>query len=208
MMPINLNKMNIDLLAFPGHKGLLGPQGTGGLYIREGIDVSSLKQGGTGSQSEILTQPERCPDKYESGTHNTPGLAGLAAGVKYLLSEGVEAIQKREACLTNRLIEGISQIKGISVYGPPAGPNRSGVVSITIDGMDTMEVAFILDNVFDIAVRAGLHCAPDAHLTLGTLHMGGTIRISIGSLNSESDIDLCIQALASISAEGSLKEVR
>lgn len=208
VMPIDVNRMNIDLLAFPGHKGLFGPQGTGGLYIRGGVSVSPLKQGGTGSQSELLSQPEHSPDKYESGTPNTPGLAGLAAGVRYLLNEGVEAIQKKEARLTNRLIEGISEIKGITIYGPPAGPNRSGVVSIAIDGMDTMEAAFVLDNVFDIAVRAGLHCAPDAHRTLGTLHNGGTIRISIGSLNSDSDIDCCIQALAALSSEERLKEVR
>jgi len=206
IIPIDVNKMNIDLLAFPGHKGLLGPQGTGGLYIREGVALSPLRQGGTGSHSELLTQPEQLPDRFESGTHNTPGLAGLAAGIRHLLDEGIGTVQKREADLANRLIGGISQIKGITLYGPPAGPERSGVVSLTIDWADTMETALILDNVFDIAVRAGLHCSPDAHRTLGTLGKGGTIRVSFGNFNTEKDVDACLEALAAISAEGSLRE--
>ena len=198
--PIDVQKMNVDLLAFPGHKGLLGPQGTGGLYIRKGVSVEPLKQGGTGSHSELLSQPEQLPDRFESGTQNMPGLAGLAAGLKYIIDQGVDVIREKETHLANRFINGISQLEGVTVYGPPACPKRSGVVSININGMDAMELSFILDNVFDIAVRAGLHCAPDAHETLGTLHSGGTLRFSIGPFNSESDIDLCIDALAQISA--------
>jgi cysteine desulfurase family protein len=199
---IDVDKMNIDLLAFPGHKGLLGPQGTGGLYIREGISLVPLRQGGTGNQSELLIQPEQSPFKYESGTLNTPGLAGLGAGVRYILQEGVGAIQSKETYLANKLIEGISQISGIAVYGPPAGPGRSGVASLRFDEIDPDDAAMILDNTFNIAVRGGLHCAPDAHAALGTLDRGGTVRISIGSLNTDNDIDMCIQALVSIASEG------
>lgn len=198
LLPIDVAKMNIDLLAFPGHKGLLGPQGTGGLYIREGVVVSPLIQGGTGSHSERLLQPEESPDRYESGTLNTPGIAGLGAGVKYLLDRGVEGIREKEARLANRLLAGIGGIEGITVYGPPAGENRSGVISLNMAGLDNMEAACILDNAFDIAVRSGLHCAPEAHATLGTLHCGGTLRVSIGSFNQESDIDACTEALAQI----------
>ncbi len=202
VIPINVREMNIDLMAFPGHKGLLGPQGTGGLYIREGVQVSPLRLGGTGSQSELLVQPEKMPDRYESGTQNTPGLAGLGAGVKYILENGQEPIQKKEANLANRLIQGVAGLDGVTIYGPPAGENRSGVVSINIKGMDAMDVSLILDNVFDIAARGGLHCAPDAHAALGTLHSGGTVRFSVGAFNTEADIDACIDALSAIAQEG------
>lgn len=208
VQPINVQRMNIDLLAFPGHKGLLGPQGTGGLYIKEGVKMLPLRHGGTGSYSELLSQPEQLPDRFESGTQNTPGLAGLAAGVRYIIDLGVELIQEKETRLANRLIHGISELQGITIYGPPAGPKRSGVVSVNLNGIDAMELSFILDNVFDIAVRAGLHCAPDAHATLGTLNNGGTLRFSIGSFNTEEDIDFCIDALTQISKDGRMREVK
>ncbi len=206
--PIDAQAMNIDFLAFPGHKGLMGPQGTGGLYIREGIDITPLKHGGTGSFSELLVQPEQLPDRYESGTQNIPGLAGLAAGVRYITEQGIEYFQEKEARLASRLINGLSEIKGVTVFGPPPGPTRSGVVSVKMGEMDVIEISVILDNVFNIAVRAGLHCAPDAHATLGTLHTGGTLRISVGSFNTEEEIDFCISALAQLSSEGSMKEVK
>jgi cysteine desulfurase family protein len=198
--PVDVRSMCIDLLAFPGHKGLLGLQGTGGLYIREGVDVRPCREGGTGSRSESRVQPVDRPDRYESGTQNTPGIAGLAAGVRTILNEGVETVCEREAALANRLINGLGDIKGVRLYGPPSGPVRSGVVSVTMDGMDAQEVSFILDSAFDIAVRAGLHCAPDAHETIGTLWMGGTIRISTGCFNTEQDIDACLAALAELGA--------
>ncbi len=206
--PIDVQKMNIDLMAFPGHKGLLGPQGTGGLYIREGIEVMPLKQGGTGSHSELLSQPEQLPDRFESGTQNTPGLAGLAAGVKYIIDHDVEFVQEKETRLVNRFINGISELQGITIYGPPTGPKRSGVVSINFNGMDAVELSFILDNVFDIATRAGLHCSPDAHAMLGTLRSGGTLRFSIGSFNTDNDIDFCIDALTQLSKDGLMREVK
>ncbi|MTI95900.1 MAG: aminotransferase class V-fold PLP-dependent enzyme [Firmicutes bacterium] len=206
-IPIDVNKCNIDLLAFPGHKGLLAPQGTGGLYIRDGLSLKTIREGGTGSRSELLTQPPTGPERYESGTPNTPGIAGLAAGIRYILEAGVETIQHREAQLASRLITGLQRIPGLTIHGPPAGPTRSGVVSVTFADMDVVEAALILDNAFNISVRSGLHCAPDAHNTLGTLASGGTLRISIGCFNSEQDIDKCIEAINSLAAEGGLKEV-
>jgi len=207
-IPIDVMKMKIDLLAFPGHKSLLGPAGTGGLYIREGLLLKTIREGGTGSFSELITQPEKIPDRYESGTLNTPGIAGLAEGVRFLFEHGIENIQKKEAALTNRFLEGISEIPGITVFGPPPGKMRAGVVSLLINGMEPMQTAIILDNVFNVAVRAGLHCAPDAHRTLGTLETGGTVRFSIGAFNTDEDIDICLDVLRSIADEGGLREVR
>ncbi|GHV93996.1 cysteine desulfurase [Spirochaetia bacterium] len=199
--PINVEKMNVDLLAFPGHKGLLGPQGTGGLYIREGLVLAPLREGGTGSRSEELIQPASLPERYESGTQNTAGIAALGEGIRFLIEEGPEKIRDHEAILASRLIEDVRAIPGLTFYGPPAGAGRSGVVSVTLSGLDPVEVALILDNSFGIAVRAGLHCAPDAHRTLGTLERGGTIRISAGCFNTIEDIDRCIKALSAIAKE-------
>lgn len=201
IIPIDVNKMNIDMLAFPGHKGLMGPQGTGGLYIRKGIILNTLREGGTGSNSELLYQPDTLPDRYESGTPNIAGIAGLAAGVQYILDEGIENIRKKDTKLANKLLNALEDIPNITIYGPPACEERSGVVSLKIDGIEVSEIAAVLDNAFDIAVRAGLHCAPDAHKTLGTLEKGGTLRISAGYFNSEDDIDVCINTLQIIAKE-------
>ncbi len=208
VIPIDVMEMDIDLLAFPGHKSLLGPAGTGGLYIRDGLVLNPIREGGTGSFSELLTQPEKIPDRYESGTLNAPGIAGLGAGVRFLLEQGVGTLREKESALANRLLEGISQISGITVFGPPAGRLRTGVVSLVVDGMEPTQTAAILDDAFDIAVRAGLHCAPDTHRMLGTLETGGTVRFSIGAFNTEEEIDLCLEALRSIAEEGGLGEVR
>ncbi|WP_069999995.1 aminotransferase class V-fold PLP-dependent enzyme [Cellulosilyticum sp. I15G10I2] len=199
---INVQEMCIDLLAFPGHKGLLGPQGTGGLYMRSGIDVLPLIEGGTGIHSELLLQPKESPYCYESGTLNTAGIYGLGKGIQYILDKGVERIHSEETFLANRLLEGLSQINEVTLYGPGPYAQRSSVVSITIDGIDTMDCAFMLDNVFDIAVRAGLHCAPDTHTLIGTVNTGGTLRISPNHFNTTQDIDACIQAIKAIVKEG------
>jgi cysteine desulfurase family protein len=197
--PIDVQAMNIDLFAFPGHKGLLGPQGTGGLYIREGIEVAPLREGGTGTRSESRVQPEELPERYESGTMNAPGLAGLAAGVRYILDAGVNAIFTHETELTNTLIHGLNAINGVHLFGPPAGLGRGGVVSFTVDGLEPQEVALALDSAFNIAVRSGLHCAPDAHEMIGTLGRGGTVRASVGIMNTRSDIDACLRAVEALS---------
>ncbi|MDR2435410.1 MAG: aminotransferase class V-fold PLP-dependent enzyme [Treponema sp.] len=196
--PIDVERMNIDLLAFPGHKGLLGPQGTGGLYITEGLVLSPLREGGTGSRSEELVQPEGLPGRYESGTQNTAGIAALGEGARFIMEEGVEKTEGREARLASRLIGGLRDIPGITLYGPPEGPRRKGVVSITLAGIDPAQASLILDNAFGIAVRAGLHCAPDGHRTLGTLDRGGTLRISVGFFNTDEDIDRCVEAIGAI----------
>ncbi|MDR1204934.1 MAG: aminotransferase class V-fold PLP-dependent enzyme [Peptococcaceae bacterium] len=193
--PIDVQSMNIDLLAFPGHKGLLGPQGTGGLYIREGVRLNPLIQGGTGSRSESLLQPEDPPEKFESGTLNTPGLAGLAAGIRFLLEQGINEIQRKENTLTKRLIEGIRDIRGIHIIGPGPDRRRGSVVSIRLDAASPGEAALMLDAAFGIAVRSGLHCASDAHRAAGTLESGGTVRISPGCMNTLEDIEACLAAL-------------
>jgi cysteine desulfurase family protein len=196
--PIDVQAMNIDLLAFPGHKGLLGPQGTGGLYIREGLVLSTLREGGTGSRSEELKQPAEGPDRYESGTANTAGIAALGEGISVILAEGPERIGEREAALASGLIEGLSEISGITLHGPGPGKMRSGTVSITLDSLDPAEAALILDSSFGIAVRSGLHCAPDAHHLIGTFDKGGTLRISAGYFTTKDDIDKCLDALKTI----------
>ena len=197
-MRIDVQAMGISLLAFPGHKGLFGPQGTGGLYIGETISLEPLREGGTGSRSEESVQPESLPDRYESGTMNTAGISALGEGVSFLLEEGLEKVEKHEAALANRLITGIQDIPGLKLWGPSKGPSRRGLVSLSFDSLDVAEAALILDNAFGIAVRSGLHCAPDAHKTLGSFKTGGTLRISMGYFNSEEDIDSCIEALVSI----------
>ncbi len=195
---IDVNKGNIDLLAFPGHKGLLGPQGTGGLYIREGIDLEPAREGGTGSQSESLLQPQIMPDRYESGTHNTIGIAGLGAGVRFILEEGIENIRGHEEMLTQRLIDGLMKIDGVTIYGPKDVKKQAAVVSINIGQGDTSEISFLLDQQYDIACRSGLHCAPLAHKTIGTFEQG-TVRLSMGYFNTIEEVDKVLFSIEEIS---------
>lgn len=197
---IDVKKMNIDMLALPGHKGLLGPQGTGVLYVREGINLIQLKEGGTGSKSEELTQPDIIPDRYESGTPNTPGIAGIDAGIKFILKEGIEKIRKHEEELTQYFIDGLNEIPTIKVYGLKNSKKQASVVSINIGDEDSSEISYILDSVFDIATRSGLHCSPLAHKTLGTFEQG-TVRFSIGYFNTKKDIDKALDALKNIAYE-------
>ncbi|KXZ40750.1 cysteine desulfurase family protein [Alkalithermobacter thermoalcaliphilus JW-YL-7 = DSM 7308] len=197
---IDVEKMNIDMLALPGHKGLLGPQGTGILYIKDGIDLRHLKEGGTGSKSEELTQPHILPDRYESGTPNTPGIAGLNEGVKFILKEGIDKIRKHEEELTEYFIKELEKIESVKIYGPKDVKKQCSVVSINILDEDSSEISYILDSVFDIATRSGLHCAPLAHKTLGTFEQG-TVRFSIGYFNTKKDIDKAIQALKVIDSQ-------
>ena len=197
--PIDVQAMKIDMLAFPGHKCLYGPQGTGGLYISPEVDLRPLLIGGTGTQSELLHQPVSRPERYESGTLNVPGLAGLAKGVDFILKSGVDAIEEKEYELTARLISGIRQYDNITIWGPQTAKNRAAVLSITIDGYEPQDISIYLDQIFDIAVRSGLHCAPYAHETLGTLDKGGTVRISPGYFTTEEEIDACIEAIGIIS---------
>lgn len=199
--PIDVQAMGIDLLAFAGHKGLMGPQGVGGLYIRKDLRLTPLKEGGTGTNSESLFQPETSPERYESGTLNTPGITGLAAGIKFILQEGIEHIKEKERILTERLLKGLESIPGVTVYGPSLGVERAPVISFNIEGMEPSEVSFILDQTFEIASRPGLHCAPDAHGSIGTLLKHGTVRLSLGYFNTTEEIDRSLEAILSIAEE-------
>lgn len=192
--PIDVDKINVDLLAFTGHKSLCGPSGTGGLYIREGIKLKPLKWGGTGSRSEEEYQPEFLPDAYESGTPNLVGIAGLGAGVRFIMREGIEAIRKRERDLTQRLIDGLLNIPGVFVYGDLNANHQIGVVSFNIDGVSQSEIGLRLDEEYEIMCRVGLHCAPAAHKTIGTFP-DGTVRFGLGTFTTEDEIETAIQAV-------------
>lgn len=197
---IDVEKVGIDMLAFPGHKGLLGPQGTGGLYIKEGLELSEILQGGTGSASESLVQPEILPDRYEAGTHNGAGIIGLRTGVEYILDRGTEDIRAYEEKLTNHFLDGIKDIEELEIYGPLDTRKQAAVVALNFKGIDSSEIAFILDEKYDIAVRSGLHCAPLAHKTIGSLDQGA-VRFSFGIFNTIEEVDKGIKALREISEE-------
>lgn len=194
---IDVVKMNIDLLALPGHKGLYGPQGTGILYIREGLSVRHFKEGGTGSKSEELIQPDIVPDRYESGTPNTPGIAGLLKGIEFILETGIENIRRHEEELTQYFIDGLKELPEVTVYGTHDAKKQASVVSINIGDEDSSEIGYILDKVFDIAVRPGLHCSPMTHKTIGSFEQG-TVRFSIGYFNTKADLDKALDAIRSI----------
>ncbi len=199
VVPISVKELQAHLLAFPGHKGLLGPQGTGGLYVAEGIEaiMPPLKEGGTGSLSEKEIHPDFLPDKYESGTKNTVGLAGLAAGLEFVKEQGIENIHRKEQVLTQRLNEGLRRIKKVKVYGPCDANKQTAVVSINIEGLRSNEVGYYLDQEYEIMTRVGLHCAPIAHRSIGTAP-GGTVRLSPGYFSAEADVDYVCQAVAGI----------
>lgn len=197
---IDIEKVNIDLLAFPGHKGLMGPQGTGVLYVREGINLRQMKEGGTGSKSESLLQPQIIPDRYESGTPNTPGIVGLGAGIKFILEKGIDNIRKHEEELTEYMLNELKKIDKVKIYGTKDSKKQASAISINIGDLDSSEVSYILDQAFDIAVRSGLHCAPLAHKSLGTFEQG-TVRFSIGYFNKKKDVDDAITAIKKICEE-------
>jgi cysteine desulfurase family protein len=197
-VPINVNEMGIDMLAFPGHKGLLGPQGTGGLYIHPELQLEPLFHGGTGSQSEEIEQPTVRPDRYEAGTQNTPGIAGLGEGLQYIAKRTVEDIYRHEWELTQKLMAGLKECENVSILGPDLGQARTGIVSFNIDGADSSEIAFILDQSYQIAVRAGYHCTPLAHQSAGTLHKGA-VRASVGAFTTSSDVVHLVDAVKEIS---------
>jgi len=196
---LDVERMSIDLLAAPGHKGLLGPQGTGFLYVREGLRLEPLQTGGTGSSSQSLEQPESMPERYESGTLNLPGIAGLKAGVEYIRQVGLQEISRREKSLLQKLIDGLEGMPQVVIHGPRNHHKQCGVASFTVAGTDASHIGFLLDRDHGISVRVGLHCAPLAHKTIGTFP-AGTVRISPGCFNSEEDIDLLLAALRIIIA--------
>jgi cysteine desulfurase / selenocysteine lyase len=201
-VPLDVQTMNADLLAAPGHKGLLGPLGTGVLYVRPGIEreVKPLRSGGTGSQSDEDRQPDVLPQKYEPGNHNLVGLAGLAAATDFLRAETVEAIEAHHNRLARRLIEELAEIEGVTIHGPTLAADRTSVVSITVEGYDPQELAAILDSSYAIQTRAGLQCAPRMHDALGTTAAGGTLRFSPGHTTTLAEIDKAVAALQEVAA--------
>ena len=202
-LAIDVEEAQIDLLAAPGHKGLLGPLGTGVLYIRPGIEerVPSLRQGGTGSHSDRDRQPSELPDKYEAGNLNVPGIVGLAAGISWLENQTIGPLRRHAIEKTHTLIDGLARIKGVRLYGPKTAEARVAVVSITLAGYDPQELAATLDAAFGVQVRAGLHCAPLMHRALGTLATGGTVRFSLGPMNTDEDVQAAVSAVAEVAAQ-------
>ncbi len=198
VLPVDVEEQKIDILAFTGHKGLLGPQGTGGLYIRPGLEIRSLIEGGTGSLSEQIYQPDFLPDKLESGTPNTPGIAGLGAGVRFIQETGLEEIRLHEQELTDYLVHGLEDIPDVILYGPRDSRRQTAVVSFNIEDRDCGEVSFLLDKNYGILCRSGLHCAPLAHRTLGTVKEGAC-RLSPGYYNTLEDMEKVVRAVYEIS---------
>jgi cysteine desulfurase / selenocysteine lyase len=194
-LPVAVDALGADLLAFTGHKGLLGPQGIGGLWVREGVEVEPLLHGGTGTDSASASMPASLPDLLEAGSQNAPGIAGLLAGVEWLAERGVEAVHAREARLAGRLRERLAAIPGLEIHSPPA-PGGAPLVLVT-GPLPAAELARRLDRDFGVQARAGLHCAPGAHEALGTAGEGG-LRLSIGWCTTEDDIGRAADALAEI----------
>ncbi|MCW5775658.1 MAG: aminotransferase class V-fold PLP-dependent enzyme [Phycisphaeraceae bacterium] len=201
-MPVNATWMGIDLLAFPGHKGLLGPLGTGGLYLRPGMEalLEPLREGGTGSASESDVQPAALPDRFEPGSHNTPGIAGLSAASEWLLDRGVDSVRTHEARLIEAALDAMPGEKdGFRLLGLPSARGRMGVFSFAHEVVSPASLASGLE-ARGYLVRSGLHCAPRAHASLGTLESGGAVRISLGPFMDEHDVRGAMQALAEIAA--------
>ncbi len=202
--PIDVERDGIDLLAFTGHKSLYGPQGTGGLVIGERIRESEmvpLRQGGTGSRSEFEDQPDFLPDRFESGTPNGVGIAGLLAGLQFIKEKGIENLRRQETELVKMLTEGLRRISGVRLYGPENGADRIATISFTMEGLSPSEIALRLDREFGILCRPGLHCSPSAHRTIRTFPEG-TVRFSLGAFNTPDEINGALQAVSIIASGG------
>jgi len=200
VVPLSMEKDNIDLLAFTGHKSLYGPPGTGGLIFGRDIDEGRFRpliEGGTGSRSEEEYQPAFLPDRFESGTANAAGLSGLGAALAWLMEEGQTRILEREQTLVEQLAEGLSTVGGVTLFGPARASQRTGVLSFTIEGREVSEIGELLDSEYGIMTRVGLHCAPAAHRTLGT-YPSGTVRMAVGAFTTGEDIASAISAVRSI----------
>jgi cysteine desulfurase / selenocysteine lyase len=204
-LPFDAGAAGIDMLAFTGHKGMLGPQGVGGLWVREGIDIDPLLAGGTGGDSMNRDMPGSLPDRLEAGTQNGPGLAGLAAGIDAVLATGVAAAHARLAVLKARLRAGLEGVPGIRVLSPPA-PDGAPIVTMVADGIDPAALAGRLDREHGILTRAGLHCAPEVHRMLGT-DRTGAVRFSLGWSSTPDDVDRAIEAVAAVVGTASVRPV-
>jgi cysteine desulfurase family protein len=199
-LPIDVEQLNVDFLACSGHKGLLGPLGTGVLYVKPGREpeLAPLRQGGTGTASEDESIAQFGADRYEAGNHNAPGLVGLAAAVDWILEQGVDRLRSHEIDLTGRLLAGLSPLRGVSIAGPSNAEARVGTVSLRLSTLDPQTAASLLETEFGIECRAGLHCAPRMHASLGSLQEGGTVRLSTGPFTTIEEIDVVVQALRTL----------
>ncbi len=198
--PVDLEAMQVDLAAFTGHKGLLGPQGIGGLWVRDGVAVRPMLHGGTGGDSGPLDMPAAYPDHLEAGTQNAPGIAGLAAGVAWVLERGIETIHAREDDLKKRLVTALEDVPRVRILSPP-DVESVGIVSLVVDGQSPADVALCVERSHGVQGRAGLHCAPDAHIVLGTLNTGA-FRLSLGWASTPADVDAAAAALKAIHRVG------
>jgi cysteine desulfurase family protein len=202
-IPVDVQADGIDLLAAPGHKGLLGPLGTGFLYVRPGIEaiLRPLKEGGTGSISDQDRQPDFMPDKYEPGSHNAIGIIGLSEGVNWVLQQGIETLAVKDRELVCTFLEGVSDVQGLTYFGPRGVKDRLGVFSVRVEGLEPHELSAILESHFGILTRSGIHCAPLAHQAIGTADLGGTTRLSFGPFLHAPDVSYAADALAEIALE-------
>jgi cysteine desulfurase / selenocysteine lyase len=198
-LPESPQEQGADIVAFTGHKGMLGPQGTGGLWIREGLDIHPLLTGGTGGNSMLREMPPSYPDHLEAGTPNAPGIAGLLAGCEYVLERGIADLHREESRLKARLREGLAAIPGVRVHSPPA-PDGVGIVTITAETCDPPTLAQRLDDDWGVMTRPGLHCAPEAHRLLGT-HETGALRFSLGWASTDEDVNRAVRGVEEILAQ-------
>ena len=194
VVPLDVRGLGVDMVAFPGHKNLFGPMGTGALYVREGIDLNAFREGGTGSKAEQEIHPEEMPFRLEGGTPNAHGYAGLRAGVEFVLKEGLEKIRRHEQDLAVRFARAVADHPRVVVYCAETPGIRLGPVSINVRGVDPAEVGTLMDREFGIACRPGIHCAPGTHRWLGTLPHG-TVRFSFGYFNTGEDVDAAVRAV-------------
>ena len=196
-LAIDVTDLNIDILAFTGHKSLYGLPGIGGVYVRDGIDLEPLKVGGTGVKSDLLYQPEERPLYYESGTQNIPGIASLDAGLSFVLEEGIDKIRKRKKMLFGEMLGYLRGKRGIILYGSGDLEGREAIASFNIDGCSPQEIGYILENSFDIIVRSGLHCAPLIHQSLGSYPLG-SIRVSPSYFTEIDEVEIFMDAINQI----------
>jgi selenocysteine lyase/cysteine desulfurase len=196
-MPLDDLGSWLDILTFTGHKGLLGPTGTGGLWLRPGLELRSLAVGGSGSRSESLTHPDFLPDALEAGTANTHGLAGLAAGVEFLLETGLDKIRDHEMQLARMFIEGLSNLPGVTILGPGPDKPRVATVSVILEKWSSSDLAMNLEKKYGILTRAGLHCAPLAHQHLNSFPVG-TTRFSFGFFNTKDEVTIGVKAIVDL----------
>ena len=200
VFPIDMESQHIDVVCFTGHKSLLGPQGTGGLCVREGVDIRPFAVGGTGVQSYSETQPEDWPTRLEAGTLNSHGLAGLGVALDFIKETGMDVIRAHETALSRRFYEAVRELPGVTVYGDFTAPERASIVTLNIAGLDSAEVSDELAERFGIATRPGAHCAPRLHRALGTTEQGA-VRFSWSYFNTEAETDAAADAVRVLAEE-------